>query len=114
MKKKAHTHTLDYDLNINGIICMFYNDEGPTNSIRTGTILDFPNSVNFGNHIFRRQGFLGKKVRKIRKREMKIAMDMEIKATIVEDQGLNCYNKWLLEDPLMRSVVKLNVSYDMG
>ena len=45
---------------------------------------------------------------------MAIALDLEVKQTIIEKKGLEFYTKWLEEDKHTRMRVGLTVTYDMG
>ena len=67
--KKTYTGThnqstaLDYDINVMALVAQYYNGVGPSNIMRTGTLLDLPNADSFRNHIYRRQSIVGKKIR---------------------------------------------------
>ena len=64
----------------------------------TGVMMDLPKARNLSRSFSRHQNLVGQKIRDTVIKEMDIALEMEIKATIEHDEGEEFYQTWLKTD----------------
>ena len=68
------------------------NGNGLRDVSRRLSTFNLPNSRNFQRNISRHQGVVGDKIQAVAQQEMDLAMTMEIKATILHEEGEEFYN----------------------
>ena len=88
---------------------------GGGNTLDAAAVMfDLPNGRNVSRSMSRHQAFVGSKIKEITEREMKLALQMELEATIVHEESQEYYEKWIKESKTTRRKFGLTVSYDMG
>ena len=105
---------LDYDANIFAILGPYMNGTGQRDASMSLSLLDLPSSRNFKRNISRHQSFIGEKIQAVSEKEMDLAMEMEIKETIMNEKGEKYYKEWVGKAQGYRQKIGLTVSYDMG
>ena len=89
---------MDYDSNVKGIIQAYMNGAAGISLNIPGILIDLPNARNLSRNFSRHQELVGEKIRAIVMEEMDLALQMELKATIISEENEEYYEKWLNED----------------
>ena len=105
---------LNYDANILAILGPYINGTGQRDASMRLSLLDLPASKHFQRNISRHQAFIGENIRNIAQKEIDLALEMEIKETIVNEKGEEYYTEWMSKKKGDREKIGLTVSYDMG
>ena len=90
----SHISILDYDANIMQIIGPYINGSGQREELLRLSMLDLPSGKHFQCNISRHQGVVGEKIRSVCNHEMALAMEKEIKETILHELGEDFYDDW--------------------
>ena len=78
------------------------------------SMLDLPNAKHFQRNISRHQALVGEKIQLVCRHEMDLAIEEEIKQTILHEKGEDFYKVWKSKAAGEREKIGLTVSYDMG
>ena len=113
-KEKRYETILNYDANILALLAPYMNGTGQRDASMRLSLLDLPASRNFQRNISRHQAFIGGKITDIAQKEINLALEMEIKETLVNERGEDYYKEWINKKQGEREKVGLTVSYDMG
>ena len=105
---------LNYDANKLAILGPYINGTGQRDASMRLSLLDLPASKHFQHNISRHQALIGEKIRNIAQKEIDLALEMEIKETIVNEKGEEYYAEWMSKAKGDREKIGLTVSYDMG
>ena len=105
---------LDYDVNCKTIIQGYMNGAAGASLDTTGVLLDLPNAKNLTRNFSRHQDFIGEKIRDIVTEEMDLALQLELKATVIHEENEAFYEEWIKCNKKTRKKFGLTVSYDMG
>ena len=105
---------MEYDANAKSIILGYMNGVGGTNLDAMAVLLDLPNGRNLTRNFSRHQEIVGENIRERTKKEMDLALQMELKATVIHEESKEFYEIWKNEDKATRKKIGLTVSYDMG
>ena len=74
---------MNYESNVKSIILVYMNGTGAGNPNAMRVLLDLPNGRNLNRSVSRHQYIVGESICSITKKEMNIALAMELKATII-------------------------------
>ena len=110
----CHKSILDYDANIYAIIDPFITGSGPREASLRYSLHDLPSSRNLRRTISRHQSLVGSKIQAVCQNEMQLALELEVKETMIHEHGDEYYNNWKSKKIGARDKVGLTVSYDMG
>ena len=108
------TYFVHYDTNAKAIIQGRMNGAAGNNLDSTGILLDLLKAMNMKRSFSRHQDTVGKNIRETVANEMELALQMELKATIVHEESEEYYEQWFKSDNQTRKKFGLTVSYDMG
>ena len=89
----SHRTILDYDANIYAILGPYMNGTGQRDASMRLSVLDLPASRNFQRSISRHQAFIGEKIQAVCRKEMDLALKMEIKETILHEKSDEYYKE---------------------
>ena len=90
----CHKSILDYDANIYAIIDPFITGSGPREASLRYSLLDLPSSRNLRRTISRHQSLVGSKIQEVCQNEMQLALELEVKETMIHEHGDEYYNNW--------------------
>ena len=113
-KEKRYETILNYDANILALLAPYMNGTGQRDASMRLSLLDLPASRNFQRNISRHQAFIGGKITDIAQKEIDLALEMEIKETLVNEKGEDYYKEWINKKQGEREKVGLTVSYNIG
>ena len=103
-----------YDANVKAIIQAYTNGAAGNSLDTTGVLLDLPSARNLSRSFSCHQEKVGENIRATVVKKMELALEMELKATIIHKESKEYYEQWLKSDKKTRKRFGLTVSYDMG